>query len=61
MSGRPAPGLIVFAAVFGWRAVKHLSRVVRTPEGEDSSIRLVLGIPAFIVAVTSIAFALGIA
>jgi len=54
-------GLIVLAAVFGWRAVKHLSRVFRMPEREDSSIRLILGIRAFIVAVTAVTFALGIA
>jgi hypothetical protein len=54
-------GLIVLAAVFGWRAVKHLTRVFRAPEGEDSCVRLILGIRALIVAATSIAFALGIA
>ncbi len=54
-------GLIILGAVFGWRAAKHLSRVFRTPASEDSSIRLILGIRAFIIAVTSVAFALGIA
>ena len=32
-----------------------------TPESEDSGIRLILGIRAFIIAITSVAFALGIA
>ena len=32
-----------------------------TPETEDSGIRMILGIRAFIIAVTSVAFALGIA
>jgi hypothetical protein len=53
-------GLIVLAAVFGWRAVRHLVRALRETDRDDSSIRLVLGIRAFIIAVTSVAFALGI-
>ena len=60
MSPLVVDGLIVLAAVFGWRAAKHLSRAFRASEAEDGSIRLILGIRAFIIAVTSIAFALGI-
>src|SRR4029453_832894 len=52
-------GLVVLAAVFGWRAVRHLWRA-RAPDRDDSSIRLVWGIRALIIAVTSVAFALGI-
>lgn len=53
-------GLIVLAAVFGWRAVRHLARALRDPGHDDSSIRLVRGIRALIVAAASVAFALGI-
>jgi hypothetical protein len=53
-------GLIVLATVFGWRAVRHLAGALREPDRDDSSIRLVLGIRAFIIAVTSVAFALAI-
>lgn len=53
-------GLIVLAAVFGWRAVRHLARALRAPERDDSSVRLIWGIRALIIAATSLAFALGI-
>jgi hypothetical protein len=53
-------GLIVLAAVFGWRAIRHLARALRAPKRDDSSGRLVWGIRALIIAVTSVAFALGI-
>ncbi len=53
-------GLIVLAAVFGWRAVRHVAGALRTPDRDDSSVRLVWGIRALIIAVTSVAFALGI-
>jgi hypothetical protein len=53
-------GLIVLAAVFGWRAIRHLARALRAPERDDSSVRLVWGIRALIIAVMSVAFALGI-
>ena len=55
-----ADGLLVLAAVFGWRAVRHLARALRQPERSDSSIRLIRGIRALILAVTSVALALGI-
>jgi hypothetical protein len=53
-------GLIILAAVFRWRAVRHLARALRAPDRDDSSIRLVWGIRALIIAITSVAFALGI-
>ena len=53
-------GLAVLAAVFGWRAVRHLARALRNPDDAESSIRLVRGVRALIVAVTSVVFALGI-
>ena len=53
-------GLAVLAAVFGWRAVRHLARALRDPDDAESSIRLVRGVRALIVAVTSVVFALGI-
>lgn len=60
MSPLAVDGLIVLAAVFGWRAIRHLARALRAPERDDSSVRLVWGIRALIIAVTSIAVALGI-
>ena len=60
MSSLVADGLIVLGAVFGWRAVRHLARALRAPDRDDSSIRLVSGIRALIIAITSVAFALGI-
>ena len=51
-------GLIILAAVFGWRAVRHLARALRAPDRDDSSVRLVWGIRALIIATTSVAFAL---
>ena len=51
---------MVLAAVFAWRAVRHLARAWRDPDHADSSIRLVRGIRALIVAATSVVFALGI-
>jgi hypothetical protein len=53
-------GLIVLAAVFGWRAARHFSRALRAPDRDDSSLRLIWGIRALIIAATSVAFALGI-
>ncbi len=53
-------GLAVLAAVFGWRAVRHIARALRDPDNADSSIRLVRGIRALIVAATIVVFALGI-
>jgi hypothetical protein len=60
MSHLVADGLIVLAAVFGWRAVRHLARALRAPDRDDSSVRLVWGIRGLIIAATSLAFALGI-
>jgi len=60
MSPLFADGLAVLAAVCGWRAVRHLARALRDPDHADSSIRLVRGIRALIVAATSVVFALGI-
>jgi hypothetical protein len=48
-------GLIVLAAVFGWRAIRHLARALRAPERDDSSVR-VWGLRAPIIAVTSVVF-----
>jgi hypothetical protein len=53
-------GLAVLAAVFGWRAGRHLTGALRDPGHADSGIRLVRGIRALIIAATSLAFALGI-
>ncbi len=53
-------GLAVFAAVFGWRAVRHIIPALREPDHADSSIRLVRGIRALIVAAMSVVFVLGI-
>jgi hypothetical protein len=53
-------GLIVLAAVFSWRAARHLARALREPDQDDSSVRLIWGIRALIIAVTGMAFALGI-
>jgi hypothetical protein len=53
-------GLIVLAAVFGWRAVRHFATALRAPDRDDASIRLVWGIRALIIAITSVAFALAI-
>jgi hypothetical protein len=52
--------LIILAAVFGWRAIRHLVRALREPDRDDSSARLIWGIRALIISVTSVAFALGI-
>ncbi len=46
--------------MFGWRAVRHVSRALRAPDQDDSSVRLIWGIRALIIAATSAAFALGI-
>jgi hypothetical protein len=54
-------GLVVLAAVFGWRAIRHLSPVFRDPDHRDASVRLIRGIRAVILAATSLVFALGIA
>jgi hypothetical protein len=53
-------GLIVVAAVFGWRAVRHVVRALRDPDHAESSTRLIRGIRALIVMAMSILFALGI-
>ena len=60
MSHLVADGLIVLAAVFGWRAVRHLAWALRAPDRDDSSVRLVWGIRGLIIAATSLAFALGL-
>ncbi len=60
MSVLLADVLVVLAAVFGWRAVRHLARALREPGRSDSSIRLVRGIRALILAVSAVALALGI-
>ena len=60
MSYLVVDGLIVLAAVCGWRAVRHLARALGTREHDDSSVRLIWGIRALIIAATSLAFALGI-
>jgi hypothetical protein len=52
--------LAVLAAVFGWRAVRHLARALSDPGHADSGLRLVRGIRALIVAAASAAFALGL-
>ena len=60
MSPLIADGLLVLAAVLGWRAVRHLESALRHSGEEDSSARLIRGIRALIAAAASIAFALGI-
>jgi hypothetical protein len=59
-SGLLVDGLIVVAAIFGWRAVRHVVRALRDPDHAESSARLIRGIRALIVMATSILFALGI-
>jgi hypothetical protein len=53
-------GLAVLAAVAGWRAVRHIVSALADPDHADSSIRLIRGIRALIVTVTSVVFALGV-
>ncbi len=53
-------GLAVIAAVFAWRAVRHLARSLRDPDHADSSVWLIRGIRALIVAATSVVFAFGL-
>ena len=53
-------GLIVLAAVLGWRALRHLARALRHSGEDDSSIWLIRGIRALIAAAASVAFALGV-
>ncbi len=60
MSPLIADGLIVLAAVLGWRAVRYVGRALRDSGDDDSSIRLIRGIRALIAAAASVAFALGI-
>ena len=60
MSPLIADGLIVLAAVLGWRAVRHLDSALRHSGSEDSSVRLIRGIRALIAASACVAFALGI-
>jgi hypothetical protein len=55
-----ADGLIVLAAVLGWRAVRYVRRALRHSGDDDSSLRLIRGIRALIAAAASVAFALGI-
>jgi hypothetical protein len=55
-----ADGLVILAAVFAWRATRHLTRALGQPGRSDSSLRLVRGIRALILAVTALALALGI-
>jgi hypothetical protein len=53
-------GFIVLAAVFGWRAVRQVTRALRDSGHQDSSLRLIRGIRALILAAACVAFALGI-
>jgi hypothetical protein len=53
-------GLLVVAAVLGYRAVRHLAGALRHSGDEDSSARLIRGIRALIAASACVAFALGI-
>jgi hypothetical protein len=53
-------GLIVLATLFGWRAVRHVAGALRATDRDNSSVRLVWGIRALLIALTSVAFALGI-
>jgi hypothetical protein len=53
-------GLVVLAAVFAWRAVRQVARALRDADHRDSSLRLIRGIRALIIAAASLAFALGI-
>jgi hypothetical protein len=53
-------GLIVLAAVFGWRAVRQVGRALRDTGHDDSSLWLIRGIRALIIAAACLAFALGI-
>jgi hypothetical protein len=55
-----ADGLLVLAAVLGWRAIRHVDSALRYSGDEDSSARLIRGIRALIAASACIAFALGI-
>jgi hypothetical protein len=54
-------GLVVLAAVFGWRAVRQVTRALRDSDHDDSSVWLIRGIRALIIAAASLAFALGLA
>lgn len=60
MSPLIVDGLIVLAAVLGWRAVRYVGRALRHSGDDDSSIWLIRGIRALIAAAASIAFAFGI-
>ena len=60
MSPLVVDGLVVLAAVSGWRSIRHVARALRDPDHADSSLMLVRGIRALIVAATSVVFALGI-
>ena len=60
MSPLIADGLLVLAAVLGWRAIRHVDSALRHSGDEDSSARLIRGIRALIMAGASVAFALGI-
>ena len=51
MSPLIAEGLLVLAAVLGWRAIRHLDSALRHSGDEDSSARLIRGIRALIAAV----------
>jgi hypothetical protein len=53
-------GLVVLAAVFAWRAVRQVARALRDSAHRDSSLWLIRGIRALIIAAASLAFALGI-
>jgi hypothetical protein len=55
-----ADGLIVVAAVFGWRAARQVTRALRDSDHDDSSLWLIRGIRALIVAAASLALALGL-
>lgn len=40
--------------------MRHLAGALRAPDRDDGSVRLIWGIRALIIAITSVAFALGI-
>ncbi len=60
MTSLVAEGLLILAAVLGWRAIRHVDSALRHSGDEGSSDRLIRGIRALIAASACIAFALGI-
>jgi hypothetical protein len=57
---RPSTATCRVARGVSRRAVRHVAGALRAPDRDDSSVRLVWGIRALIIALTSVAFALGI-